>query len=55
MGCAREVPGTAEQARVKALEREVRELRQANEILRKASASFELSGSTAGPSHDGVH
>jgi transposase len=29
-----------EQARVKALEREVRELRQANEILRKASAYF---------------
>ncbi len=27
-----------EQARIKALEREVRELRQANEILRKASA-----------------
>ena len=27
-------------ARVKALEREVRELRQANEILRKASAYF---------------
>ena len=30
----------AEAARVKALEREVRELRQANEILRKASAYF---------------
>lgn len=29
-----------EQARMKALEREVRELRQANEILRKASAYF---------------
>jgi len=29
-----------EQARVKALEREVRELRRANEILRKASAYF---------------
>ena len=27
-------------ARLKALEREVRELRQANEILRKASAYF---------------
>ena len=38
------VPGTEaraeEAARVKALEREVRELRQANEILRKASAYF---------------
>lgn len=29
-----------EQIRIKALEREVRELRQANEILRKASAYF---------------
>jgi transposase len=28
------------QERIKALEREVRELRQANEILRKASAYF---------------
>ena len=38
------VPGVEaraeEAARVKALEREVRELRQANEILRKASAYF---------------
>ncbi len=35
-------PGTTseERARIKALEREVRELRQANEILRKASAYF---------------
>ena len=31
---------TDEQARVKALEREVRELRRTNEILRKASAYF---------------
>jgi transposase len=31
---------TSEQERIKALEREVRELRQANEILRKASAYF---------------
>jgi len=29
-----------ERGRIKALEREVRELRQANEILRKASAYF---------------
>jgi transposase len=35
-------PTSAEQARIKALEREVRELRQANEILRKASAYFAL-------------
>jgi transposase len=33
-------PTTTEQERIKALEREVRELRQANEILRKASAYF---------------
>jgi transposase len=31
---------TDERARLKALDREVRELRQANEILRKASAYF---------------
>jgi transposase len=31
---------TEDRARVRALEREVRELRQANEILRKASAYF---------------
>ena len=37
-----ERPGltTDDQERIKALEREVRELRQANEILRKASAYF---------------
>lgn len=33
-------PTTEEQTRIKALERENRELRQANEILRKASAYF---------------
>ena len=33
-------PTTDEQERIKALERENRELRQANEILRKASAYF---------------
>ena len=33
-------PSSAESERVKALERENRELRQANEILRKASAYF---------------
>ena len=37
---ARPGPTAAEQERIKALEREVRELRQANEILRKASAYF---------------
>ena len=35
-------PSSAEQDRIKALEREVRELRQANEILRKASAYFAM-------------
>src|SRR5512134_2546748 len=33
-------PTTTEQERIKALEREVRERRQANEILRQASAYF---------------
>jgi len=33
-------PTSSEQARIRELEREVRELRQANEILRKASAYF---------------
>lgn len=32
--------GAGDEARLKALEQEVRELRQANEILRKASAYF---------------
>lgn len=36
----REGMTTAEHERIKMLEREVRELRQANEILRKASAYF---------------
>ena len=36
----REGVTTEERDRIKALEREVRELRQANEILRKASAYF---------------
>ncbi len=35
-------PTSAEQERIKALERENRELRQANEILRKASAYFAM-------------
>jgi transposase len=39
-GGQRPGPTTAERERIKALEREVRELRQANEILRKASAYF---------------
>ena len=39
-GGARLGPTTAEQQRVKELEREVRELRKANEILKLASAFF---------------
>ncbi len=39
-GGAVEGPTTAEQQRVKELEREVRELRRANEILKLASAFF---------------
>jgi transposase len=35
-------PTTEERERIKALEREVRELRQANEILRRASAYFAM-------------
>jgi transposase-like protein len=35
-----EGPSSAEKARIKELERENRELRQANEILKKASAYF---------------
>jgi len=37
---ARQGPKTAEQQRLKELEREVRELRRANEILKLASAFF---------------
>ena len=65
-----ERPGqtTAEKARIKELERENRELRQANEILRKASAYFAqvrkamrhrfsaaCSGSTARSANDCFH
>ncbi len=38
----RGAPTSEERERIKALEREVRELRQANEILRKASAYFAM-------------
>ncbi|TSE21190.1 Insertion element IS6110 uncharacterized 12.0 kDa protein [Tepidimonas aquatica] len=50
----REGPTTAEQQRVKELEREVRELRRANEILKLASAFFALAGSTAASSRERV-
>ena len=39
-GGERPGPTSTEKARIKELEREVRELRQANEILKKASAYF---------------
>src|SRR3546814_501382 len=61
-------PTSADRARIQELERENRELRQANEILRKASACFAPSwrmqafacragrrSSTAGSSHDRLH
>ena len=35
-------PTAVERERIKTLEREIRELRQANEILRKASAYFAM-------------
>ena len=41
--------------RMNALERENRELRQANDILRKASAYFAMGSSTAGRSNGGFH
>ena len=41
-GGQRPGPTSAERERIKALERENRELRQANEILRKASAYFAM-------------
>jgi hypothetical protein len=48
-------PATAEEERIKALEREVRTLRKANEILRLASA-FSLRGSsTAASSREGIY
>ena len=45
---------TAESERVKALEREVRELRRANEILKRAASSLGRS-STASTSDRGLH
>ena len=48
----REGPTTAEQQRVKALEREVR---KANEILKLASAFFAQAELTAASSHEGIH
>src|SRR3954471_23685018 len=44
-------PTTADHERIRALEREVRELRQANEILRKASAYFAMADTLLQGSH----
>jgi transposase len=41
--------------KLKALERENRELRRANEILRNAALILRWPSSTADPSHDRVH
>jgi transposase len=48
-------PSSDERERIKALERENRELRQANEILRKASAYFAMAEPDRRSSHDRVH
>ena len=60
-GVKPKAPVDNESERIKALEREVRELRQANEILRKASAYFaqaELDypqGTSARPNDESVY
>ncbi len=48
-------PTTDERERIKALERENRELRQANEILRKASAYFAQAELDRRSGHDRLH
>jgi transposase len=51
---AREGVASEERERIKALERENKELRRANEILKLASAFFDLAGSTANSSPDRI-
>ena len=51
----RACPTTDERERIKALERENRELRQANEILRRPQQILPRWSSTAGSGHDRVH
>ena len=51
----REGRTTTDQKRVMELERQVREPRKANEILKLASAFFCRRNSTAGSSHERVH
>jgi transposase len=48
-------PTTDERERLRALERENRELRQANEILRRRRRISPRRSSTAAPSHDRLH
>src|ERR1700686_3346951 len=48
-------PTSDERERIKVLERENRELRQANEILRKASAYFAMAELDRRSNHDRVH
>ena len=48
-------PTTAEHERIRALEREVRELRRANEILGRHRHFLRWRSSTAGRSHDRLH
>jgi len=52
---ARPGPTTAEQQRIKELEREVRELRKTNEILKLASAYFPRRSSTASSRSERLH
>ena len=47
-------PSSEERERIKPLEREARELRQANEILCKAPACFAMAELDRRPSHDCV-
>jgi transposase-like protein len=51
----REGLSSSEREQLKALQREVKELRRANDILKTASAFFDLAGSTADPRIEGLH
>jgi len=53
IGCTAQNPD--DKARLKLLEREAKELRRANEILRKASAYLRRRSSTAATNGDGIH
>ena len=51
----REGLSSSEREQLKALQREVKELRRANDILKTASAFFDLAGSTADSRVEGLH